>query len=86
MSDTTKVLVRNARDQDMPVVAEIDAEAFGPYGTAEKPETFQRRLEAFPNGFIVLVDDYQVQELDEEIALRPETSVTFLKLVPLVGG
>jgi ribosomal protein S18 acetylase RimI-like enzyme len=60
MSDTTKVLVRNARDQDIPVVAEIDAEAFGPYGTAEKPETFQRRLEAFPNGFIVLVADNEI--------------------------
>jgi hypothetical protein len=48
---------------------------------------YQKAIEAFEgNGFIVLVDDYQVQELEDEIALRPETSVTFLKLVPLVGG
>jgi hypothetical protein len=48
---------------------------------------YQKAIEAFNgNGFIVLVDDYQVQNLDDEIALRPETSVTFLKLVPLVGG
>ena len=48
---------------------------------------YERAIEAFEgNGFIVLVDDYQVQNLDDEIALRPETSVTFLKLVPLVGG
>ena len=48
---------------------------------------YQKAIEAFEgNGFIVLVDDFQVQNLDDEIALHPETSVTFLKLVPLVGG
>ena len=48
---------------------------------------YEKALEAFEgNGFIVLVDHYQVQGLDDEIALHPETSVTFLKLVPLVGG
>jgi ribosomal protein S18 acetylase RimI-like enzyme len=60
MSDTTKILVRNARDQDIPAVVEIDAEAFSSYGTAEKPETFQLRLTAFPNGFIILVADNEV--------------------------
>jgi hypothetical protein len=49
MSDPHKTLVRNAREQDIPAVAEIDAEAYSPYGTAEKPETFQLRLKAFPN-------------------------------------
>jgi len=38
------------------------------------------------NGFLVLVDDCQVTELDERVELRPETRVTFLKLVPLIGG
>jgi hypothetical protein len=48
---------------------------------------YEKAIEAFNgNGFIVLVDDYQVQELDDEIALHPDTRVTFLKLVPLVGG
>jgi ribosomal protein S18 acetylase RimI-like enzyme len=60
MSDNTKILVRNARDQDVSAVAEIDAEAFSPYGTAEKPETFQLRLTAFPNGFIILVADNEI--------------------------
>src|SRR6476660_3344324 len=47
----------------------------------------EKAIEAFEgNGFIVLVDNYQVQELDDEIALHPDTAVTFLKLVPLVGG
>jgi N-acetylglutamate synthase-like GNAT family acetyltransferase len=60
MSDTPKVLIRNARDQDIPAVVEIDAEAFAPYGTAETLETFQRRLTAFPNGFIILVAENEV--------------------------
>jgi len=60
MSDNTKILVRNARDQDIATVAEIDAEAFSPYGTAEKPETFPLRLAAFPNGFIILVADNEI--------------------------
>jgi len=60
MSDNTKILIRNARDQDIATVAEIDAEAFSPYGTAEKPETFPLRLAAFPNGFIILVADNEI--------------------------
>jgi ribosomal protein S18 acetylase RimI-like enzyme len=60
MSDNTKILIRNARDQDIATVAEIDAEAFSLYGTAEKPETFQLRLNAFPNGFIILVADNEI--------------------------
>ncbi|GIJ32376.1 hypothetical protein [Micromonospora sediminimaris] len=38
------------------------------------------------NGFVVLVGDRQVEELDDEVDLRRDTEVTFLKLVPLVGG
>ncbi len=60
MSDNTKMLVRNARDQDIPAVMEIDTEAFAPDGIAEKPETFQLRLTAFPNGFIILVADNEI--------------------------
>lgn len=47
----------------------------------------ERALEAFArNGFVLLVNDKQVEDLDEMIAVAPETTVTFLKLVPLVGG
>jgi hypothetical protein len=38
------------------------------------------------NGFLMLVDDRQVETLDEEIVVTPSTVVTFIKLVPLVGG
>ena len=48
---------------------------------------YEKAIEAFEgNGFIVLVDDRQIESLDTEISLHPETSVTFLKLFPLVGG
>lgn len=60
MSENTTVLVRNARDQDISAVAEIDTEAFTSYGTAEKPETFQLRLRAFPDGFAILVADNEI--------------------------
>jgi hypothetical protein len=48
---------------------------------------FEKAIAAFEgNGFVILVDDEQVTELEEEIVVAPGTSVTFLKLVPLVGG
>lgn len=44
-------------------------------------------LDAFQrNGFCILVGDRQVASLDERIRLELATPVTFLKLVPLVGG
>jgi hypothetical protein len=48
---------------------------------------FARACEAFErNGFFVLVGDRQVENLDDEIELKVETVVSFVKLVPLVGG
>ncbi|MEU0402573.1 hypothetical protein ABZ318_20505 [Streptomyces sp. NPDC006197] len=48
---------------------------------------FTRAVEAFGrNGFLVLVGDRQVEELDETVTVGPETEVVFLRLVPLVGG
>jgi hypothetical protein len=48
---------------------------------------FEMAIKAFySNGFIVLLDDRQVDELEDEIEVRPDTTITFLKLVPLVGG
>lgn len=60
MTEQAKILVRNARDQDIPTVVEIDAEAFAASGTTAKPEIFQSRLRAFPDGFIILVADNEI--------------------------
>lgn len=38
------------------------------------------------NGFFLLVNDKQVEDLNETIIITPNTNVVFLKLIPLVGG
>lgn len=38
------------------------------------------------NGFLVLVGERQVEDLDERLDLRSDPEVTFLRLVPLAGG
>ncbi len=44
-------------------------------------------LQAFANnGFVLLFDDRQVEDLDEELTIAEGSIATFLKLVPLVGG
>ena len=46
-----------------------------------------KAIDAFQgNQIIMLVDDRQVESLDEEIVLRPDMRVSFLRLTPLVGG
>ena len=60
MSDHTKTLVRNAREQDIPAVLEIETEAASPSGTAATAERLQQRLTVFPNGFIILVADNEI--------------------------
>lgn len=44
-------------------------------------------LSAFRNnGFVLLVDDRQVDDLDDQVELNENSVVTFLRLTPLVGG
>jgi hypothetical protein len=48
---------------------------------------FDEAITAFKSGrVLIIVDDKQADSLDEEIELRPETDVAFLRLMPLVGG
>jgi hypothetical protein len=48
---------------------------------------FEKALEAFEaNRVLILVDDRQVESLDEEIVVQPQTKVSFLRLTMLVGG
>ena len=48
---------------------------------------FEKAVEAFEaNRVLILVNERQVESLDEEIVVGPETSVSFLKLTMLVGG
>ena len=48
---------------------------------------FRKACSSFErNGFVLLVDGRQIADLDEKIALLPDSEVEFVKLVPLVGG
>ena len=38
------------------------------------------------NAFVLFVNDKQVTELDQKMVLARDTKVTFLRLLPLVGG
>jgi hypothetical protein len=44
-------------------------------------------LDAFQkNGFFVLIDNQQVDELNQMVTLRSNSKISFVKLTPLVGG
>ena len=48
---------------------------------------FDKACDAFEhNGFFILVGDKQVETLEEPILISPGTGVSFVKLMPLVGG
>ena len=48
---------------------------------------YEKALDAFQrNGFILLVDDRQLTDLEEEVEVKAGSAVSFLRLVPLVGG
>ena len=44
-------------------------------------------LDAFvKNGFFILIDDLQVENLEQKVKLSPTTEISFIKLTPLIGG
>jgi len=48
---------------------------------------FAEALRAFDsNGFFMLVGERQAESLDELFEVKVDTEITFVKLVPLVGG
>jgi hypothetical protein len=48
---------------------------------------FAKAVAAFKgNGFLVLLDDRQIMDLDETLHLTAQSQIKFLRLVPLIGG
>lgn len=48
---------------------------------------FAKAIIAFKgNGFLVLLDDRQIMDLDEPLGVTSRSKITFLRLVPLAGG
>jgi hypothetical protein len=66
---------------------ELNARGGGTVKPVDAEKQTEVALHAFGRGqILLLVDDRQVEELDQQVTLRPDSTVTFLKLVPLVGG
>ncbi len=50
-------------------------------------EQFERAVEAYQRKqILVIADDKQLESLDQEVVIRPDTVVSFLRLTLLVGG
>ncbi len=50
-------------------------------------DQYRTALDAFErNGFFILVGNRQAESLDENFEVRVDTEVSFVRLVPLVGG
>lgn len=44
-------------------------------------------LDAFQrNGFFILIDDRQAEDLEQEFLVNEDTRISFVRLTPLVGG
>lgn len=55
--------------------------------TIDPEKQYYVALDAFQkNGYFVLVDNQQAEALDQEILVTDHTTVSFVKLTPLVGG
>jgi hypothetical protein len=55
--------------------------------TIDWRKQFDKALEAFDaNRVLILIDHRQAESLDDELEIRADTKVTFLRLMPLVGG
>jgi hypothetical protein len=44
-------------------------------------------LDAFgKNGYFILIDNIQAESLEQMVVITPQTTISFIKLTPLVGG
>ena len=57
------------------------------YPIVDSQKEVEKAEKAFQRDhYYVFVDDVQVNDLDDEIVLKSNTKVSFLRLTPLVGG
>ena len=65
----------------------LNQKTTSPGQTIDWVQKFEHAVEAFANNqVILLLDGTQVETLDETVNLTSNTKLTFLKLIPLVGG
>ena len=60
--------------QDAPCIETVEA------AIDHALKAFERRA------YLVVVNDRQIPHLDDDITLTPDMTITFLRLIPLVGG
>jgi len=50
-------------------------------------QQYRKAIAAFrANGFLVIVDDRQIFDLDESFPVTAQSKISFLRLIPLIGG
>ena len=88
----TAELARIGGSVPRPIVPASEAEQAlnGPRKEGRRLDVAQeteRALRAFKKGrFVVVVDGRQVNEADDKVTLTPDSTVTFVRLVPVRGG
>jgi hypothetical protein len=65
----------------------LNGDKAGSFKPIDWERQYQTALRGFEtNGFFILIGEQQASSLDEEFVMEAETEVSFVKLVPLVGG
>jgi hypothetical protein len=76
--------VRKRKNTDLPYGL-VSQQA--PANEVDYEQELMRALAAFgENRYFVLIDDRQIEDLDEPVSLRDAAIVTFVRLIPIVGG
>ncbi|PZG52929.1 hypothetical protein C1I98_06545 [Spongiactinospora gelatinilytica] len=70
---------------------EAEAELNGYEAGRPRPIDWERQADAAEaafarNGFVLLTGERQIEDLDEEIDLTADPVISFVRLLPLVGG
>ncbi|WP_428662006.1 hypothetical protein [Runella sp.] len=75
------------------LIAPVDAEKtlngylLKPNQKIDAEKQYYIAVDAFQkNGFFMLINDKQVDDLNETFTLTPYTKISFVKITPLVGG
>ncbi len=65
----------------------LNVDKAGSFKPIDWERQYQTALRGFEtNCFFILIGEQQASSLDEEFVMEAETEVSFVKLVPLVGG
>jgi hypothetical protein len=82
----TRILSRAQIEQGV-AVGKVDMGGHDLQQEVDPEQAVGAALQAFEDGFyLVSLDGAQQKSLDQQVFVRPDSQVTFVRLVPLVGG